>query len=88
MDYNPASSREHHDIIVVIDYLTKWAEAMHIIKSYGNTATFFVFNHIIAYFIIPRDIFIDHGSHFHNEIMKDLASKLGFKNGNSSRFYP
>jgi transposase InsO family protein len=73
---------------VVIDYFTKWAEAMPTIKSDGKTATFFVFNQIITRFGIPSDIVTDHGSHFQNEMMEELAAKLGFKHGHSSPYYP
>jgi hypothetical protein len=61
-----------------VDYFTKWAKAMPTIKSDGRTTTFFVFNPIIIHLGIPREIVIDHGSQFQNEIMKELASKLGF----------
>jgi hypothetical protein len=88
MNYNPASAGGHQHIIVAIDYFTKWAEAMSIIKSNGKTATLFVFNQIIARFRIPRDIVTDYGSHFHNEMMKELALKLGLKHGHSSPYYP
>ena len=64
MDCNPASAREHHHIIVVVDYFTKWAEAMPIVKSDGETAAHFVFNQIITWFGIPKELVIDHGSHF------------------------
>jgi hypothetical protein len=83
-----ASAGGHQHIIVAMDYFTKWAEAMPTIKSDGKTATFFVFNQIIAWFRIPREIVTDHGSHFQNEMMKELASKLGFKHGHSSPYYP
>jgi hypothetical protein len=88
VDCNPASTGGHQHIIVAIEYFTKWAEAMPMIKYDGKTATFFVFNQIIAQFGIPRDIVTDHGSHFQNEMMKELASKLGFKHGHSSPYYP
>jgi hypothetical protein len=88
MDCNPASAGGHQHIIMPMDYFTKWEEAMPTVKSDGNTATFFVFNQIIAQFRIPRDIVTDHGSHFQNEMMKELASKLGFKHGHSSPYYP
>jgi hypothetical protein len=61
MDCNPASAGGHHHIIVVMDYFTKWVEAMPTIKSDGETATFFVFNQIIARFKILKDIVTDHG---------------------------
>jgi transposase InsO family protein len=70
-----------------VDYFTKWAEAMPTIKSDGNTATFFIFNQIIARFGILKEIVIDHGSHFQNEFMKDLSSKLGFKRAHFSPYY-
>jgi transposase InsO family protein len=58
------------------------------IKSNGNRTTFFIFSQIICQFGIPKDIVIYHGSHFQNETMKELASKLGFKHGHSSPYYP
>jgi hypothetical protein len=77
----------HQHIIVAVDYFTKWAEAMPTIKSNGKTANFFIFNQIISRFIIPKEIVTDHGSHFQNEMMKELASKLGFKHDHSSPYY-
>ena len=84
MDCNVASVGGYQHIIVAMDYFTKWEEAMPTIKFDGKTATFFVFNQIIAWFGIPKEIVTDHGSHFQNEMMKYLASKLGFKHGHSS----
>jgi hypothetical protein len=48
----------------------KWIEQCY-------TTTFFVFNQIITRFGIPSEIVIDHGSHFRNEMIVELASKLG-----------
>jgi hypothetical protein len=73
---------------MVIDYFTKWVEAMPTIKYDGKIATIFLFNQIISHFRISRDIITDHGSHFQNEMMKEIALKLGFKNGHSSPYYP
>jgi transposase InsO family protein len=73
---------------MVMDYFTKWDEAMPIIKSNGKTAIFFVFNQIIVQFGIQREIVTDHGSHFQNEMMTELASKLGFTHDHSSPYYP
>jgi hypothetical protein len=64
MDYNLALARGNHHIIVAMDYFTKWDKAMLIIKYDGETATLFVFNQIIAWFRIPKEIIIDHNSHF------------------------
>jgi hypothetical protein len=84
MDCNPTSAGGHQHIIMTIDYFTKWAKAMPIVKPDENTTAFFVFNQIITRFIITSEIIIDHGSHFQNKMMEEIASKLGFKHGHSS----
>jgi transposase InsO family protein len=73
---------------MVVDYFTKWTEAMPTVKSDGKTAKFFVFNQIIAQFSILSDIVTDHGIHFQNEMMIELVSKMGFKHDHSSPYYP
>jgi hypothetical protein len=88
IDCNPTSAGGHRHIIVAVDYFTKWAEAMPTVKSIGKTATFFVFNQIIAQFGILSEIVTDHGNHFQNEMMIELASKMGFKHDHSSPYYP
>jgi transposase InsO family protein len=47
-----------------------------------------VFNHIIARFGVPQAIVTDHGSHFQNQMMGELHTKLGFLHENSSPYYP
>ena len=64
MDCNPASARGHHHIIVVVDYFTKWAKAMPTVKSDGETTVHFIFNQIITWFSIPKELVTDHGRHF------------------------
>jgi hypothetical protein len=64
VDYNPTSAGGHQHIIVVVDYFTKWVEAMPTIKSDRKTARFFMFNQIISRFRILSEIVTDHGSHF------------------------
>jgi hypothetical protein len=88
VDCNPTSVGGHQHIIMAIEYFTKWVEAMPTVKSDGNIVAFFVFNQIIARFEISSETVTDHGSHFHNEMMEELAYKLGFKHGHSSPYYP
>ena len=64
MDCNLASAGGHHRIIVAVNYFMKWAEAMPMIKSDGETATHFVFNQIITRFGISKELVIDHGRKF------------------------
>ena len=57
-------------------------------KADGETTAFFVFNQIIARFGIPKEIVIEHCSHFQNSMMTELTTMLGFKQEHSSSFYP
>ena len=78
----------HGYIIVVVDYFTKWAEAMPTYAEDGKTTTLFLFNHIIARFRVPQSIVTDHGSHLRNQMMEELSAKLGFFHENSTPYYP
>ena len=60
---------------MAIDYFMKWAEAMPTVKSDGETTAHFVFNQIITRFGIPKELVNDHGLHFQNCMMEELASK-------------
>ena len=57
-------------------------------RSDGDTVALFIFNQVIARFGIPKEIFTDHGSHFQNSMMAELALKLGFRQEHSSPYYP
>eukprot|EP00253_Pinus_taeda_P013457 PITA_13457 len=85
---NPPLATNHKYIIVAVDYLTKWAEAMPTYKNDSDTETLFLFNQVISRFGVPRVIFTDHGSHFQNQLMSELASKLGFHQEHLSPYYP
>ena len=88
MDCNLSLAGGHHHIIVAVNYFMKSAEAMPTIKFDGETSTHFVFKQIITWFGIPKEIVTDHGRHFQNKMMEELASKLGYKKEHSSSYYP
>ena len=88
MHCNPTSARGDGYIIIGDDYFTKWVEAMLTYVEDGNTATLFLFNHIIAIFGVPQSIVTDHESHFRNQMMEKLSAKLGFHHENSTPYYP
>jgi len=77
--FQPALAKDHKHIIVAIDYFTKWVEDMPTFNNDGETTYLFLFNQIISHFGIIKEIVIDHGSHFQNNMMPVLASKLGFR---------
>jgi hypothetical protein len=82
------SDNVHGYIIVVINYFTKWVEDFPTFSNDGTTATLFMFSHIITRFDVPKMIVTDHGYHFHNKMMIELATMLGFHHENSTSYYP
>jgi transposase InsO family protein len=73
---------------VVIDYFTKWEEAMPTYSNDEKIAKLFIFNHIIARFGVPKSIVTDHGSHFCNNMMTELSTLFHFDQEHSSPYYP
>jgi hypothetical protein len=88
MTCHPHSSRGNGYIIVVVDYFTKWVEAMPTFDNTRRTATLFIFNHIIAQFSVPQAIITDHDSYFRNFMMSELTENLGLRIDNSTLYYP
>ena len=84
---NPPSTTGHHYIIVVMDCFTKWAEAMSTYNNDAKTMALLLFNHIIAWFGIPKSIITDHGTHFCNAMMAELTSMLHLDHEHSSPYY-
>ena len=87
MTCNPPSCGNHKYIVVVVDYFTKWIEAM---PAYDNTTeitVWFFFNHVITRFFIPKELVSDHGKHFENEIFQELSQNLGFSHDFTSLYY-
>ena len=88
MTCNPTSTGGHGYIIVAVDYFTKWAEAMPTLENTGEKTALFFFNHVVARFGVPQAIVTDHGSHFRNHMMLELAAKLGLSHDSSTPYYP
>lgn len=61
---NLPSTRNHMYIIIAIDYFTMWDEVMPTFKNDGETIAFFLFNQVISWFGIPKEIVTNHGIHF------------------------
>jgi hypothetical protein len=76
---NPPSECGHRYIIVVVEYFTKWVQAMPMFKDDRETTTLFFFNQIIARFSVLREIVTNHGSDFQKKMMTKLTSNLGLR---------
>ena len=53
-------------ILVAVDYVSKWVEAIALTNNKGKSVTAFLIKNIFSRFGTPRAIISDGGSHFCN----------------------
>eukprot|EP00253_Pinus_taeda_P023930 PITA_23930 len=87
MTCNPTSAWGHGYIIVVVDYFSKWVEALPTLNKRSEMAALFFSNHVVSRFDVPQAIVTDHGSHFCNHVMIELTTKLGLSHDSSTPYY-
>ncbi|MCO5563733.1 hypothetical protein L7F22_017380 [Adiantum nelumboides] len=83
-----ACNTQSRYIIVATDYVTKWAEAKASRKADAITTAKFLFENIIARFGCPFEIVSDNGTHFINEVIKELTSNFMISHHKSTPYYP
>jgi transposase InsO family protein len=84
---NPPSSKGHQYILAIMDYFTKWVEAVPMKLVTSNDVISFVKEHVIHRFGIPQTITTDGGSVFISEEFRKLAADVGIKLIRSSPYY-
>jgi hypothetical protein len=84
---NPPSSKGHQYILAIMDYFTKWVEAVPMKLVTSNDVIRFVKEHVIHRFGIPQTITTDGGSVFISEEFRKLAADVGIKLIRSSPYY-
>lgn len=75
-------------ILVAMDYVSKWVEAIALPNNEGRRVTTFLRKHIFARFDTPRAIISDGGSHFCNRLFKTLLKKYGVKHKVDTPYHP
>ncbi|XP_015162000.1 uncharacterized protein [Solanum tuberosum] len=66
-------------ILVTVDYVSKWVEAVSFTNSEGGSVVQFLKRYIFTRFGTPQAIISDEGSHFYNKKFESLLSKYGVK---------
>ena len=75
-------------ILLAVDYVSKWVEAVACPRNDANTVVSFLQNNILSRFGTPRTIISDEGSHFANKIFAKLMSRYGIKHVMSLAYHP
>ena len=75
-------------ILVAVDYVSKWVEAIALSNNEGKSVTAFLKNNIFSRFGTPREIISDGGSHFCNKLFKALLVKCGIRHNVATPYHP
>ena len=75
-------------ILFVVDYVSKWVEAVSCPRNDANSVVSFLQKNIFSRFGTPRTIISDEGSHFANKIFAKLMSRYGIKRVMSLAYHP
>ena len=75
-------------LLVGIDYLTKWVEAVPLANIRDMDTKKFVLKNIITWFGIPHTLISDNGLQFDSKAFQRYCCDLGIKNKYSTLVYP
>ena len=75
-------------ILVAVDYVSKWVEAIALANNEGKSVTTFLKKNILFRFGTPRAIISDGGSHFCNKFLKGLLEKYGVLHNVATPYHP
>jgi transposase InsO family protein len=84
---NPPSSKGHQYILAIMDYFTKWVEAIPMKTVTSKDVINFIKEHVIHRFGIPQIITTDGGSVFISEEFRKFTADVRIKLIRSSPYY-
>ena len=71
------SSYDHKYILLAMDYVSKWVEAIATHSNDAKVVLNFLQRNIFTKFGTPRAIISDEGNHFYNKMMDKLLQRYG-----------
>ena len=75
-------------ILLAMDYVSKWVEAIACPKNDANTVVGLIQRNIFSRFGAPKTIISDKGSHFSNKVFVKLMSRYGIKHVMGLTYHP
>ena len=79
---------QKHYILVVTNYVTKWAEAVATKIDNANTVATFLYENIITHFGCPKELVSDRDIHFINNTIAALTTKYEIKHRKTTPYHP
>ena len=87
MGHFPSSFRNLY-ILLIVDYISKWVEAIACPRNDANIVVGFLQINILSRFGAPRTIISDEGSHFTNKVFAKLMSRYGIRHVMGLAYHP
>ena len=84
--FPPSEGKEY--ILVAVDYVSKWVEAIPTRKNDHRVVNKFIVNNIFSRFGCPRAIISDGGSHFTNSHFRRILKKYGVHHHVTTPYHP
>ena len=82
------SSYSNNYILVVVDYVSKWVEAIAIATNDNKVVISFLRRNIFSRFGVPIALISDGGTHFCNKQLETLLLKYGVKYKVATPYHP
>ena len=75
-------------ILMAVDYVSKWAEAIPTLTNDARVVAQFLRSHIFSWFGTPRALITDNGTHFCNKMIDKVLQKYGVRHRTSLAYHP
>ena len=71
-----------------MDYVTKWVEDKALFRATEKSVVEFIYEEIVTWFGVPREIVTNEGTQFTSKLMKEITMKYGIRHCKSSPYHP
>ena len=75
-------------ILLAVDYVSKWVEAIPTRTNDAKVVAQFLHNHIFSRFGTPRALITNNGTHFYNKMIDKVLHKYGVRHRTSLAYHP
>ncbi|KAI3669590.1 hypothetical protein L6452_40855 [Arctium lappa] len=75
-------------ILVAVDYVSKWVEAVACTSNDAKTVAKFLQKQIFTRFVTPRALISDEGTHFVNNLLREVLEKYNINHKISTAYHP
>lgn len=84
----PTTQRGNKYVLVVVDYFTKWPEAIAVPNQEAETVAKALVEHVFSRNGVPVEIHTDQGRNFESQLFKEVTSLLGITKTRTTPLHP